>query len=139
MQTSMNTQPITLQLPDELIEQAAKIAGNPEDMHDFFVGAIEHEIERCKQSQPKPDFITALSKFREELVREGIEINPDEIWGDVRQQAAKLAENPEALKSSFWENVQGLRAQMQAEGIEIDPEDIWGDVRHRSPGRDINL
>ena len=31
----------------------------------------------------KSSFSSALKKFREELIEEGIEIDPDEVWGDV--------------------------------------------------------
>jgi hypothetical protein len=83
----MTTQPITLQLPPELLAQAQAIAGSPENLQDFVIRAIEHEIDRCQEQKPKKDFATALRKFREQMIADGIEIDPDEIWGDVRDRS----------------------------------------------------
>ncbi len=83
----MTTQPITLQLPPELLAQVQAIAGSPENLQDFVIRAIEHEIDRCQEQKPKKDFATALRKFREQMIADGIEIDPDEIWGDVRDRS----------------------------------------------------
>ncbi|PSB18037.1 hypothetical protein C7B65_16955 [Phormidesmis priestleyi ULC007] len=82
----MNTQPITLQLPIGLLAQAQAIAGSPEDLQNFLIQAIEHEIERC-QSAPRMGFWEGVERLRAEMQAEGIEIDPDEIWGDVRDRS----------------------------------------------------
>ncbi|MDK3159872.1 hypothetical protein QPK87_25400 [Kamptonema cortianum] len=83
----MTTQPITLQLPPELLAQAQAIAGSPENLQDFVIRAIEHEIERTQPNPPKSQFWQKLEQLRAEMQAEGIEINPDEIWGDVRDRS----------------------------------------------------
>jgi hypothetical protein len=83
----MTTETITVQLPSELIQKARNIAGKPEALQDFLVHAIEHEIERCQENPVQQGFSAALQKFRQEIIKEGIDINPDEIWGDVRDRS----------------------------------------------------
>ncbi len=82
----MNTQPITLQLSSELLAQAQEIAGNL-GLHNFLIRAIEHEIQRCRPSAPKTKFWESVERLRAQMQAEGIEIDPDEIWGDVRDQS----------------------------------------------------
>lgn len=82
----MTTQPITLQLPPELLAQAQAIAGSPENLQNFLIQAIEHEIERS-QPASKSGFWESVKRFRAEMEAEGIEIDPDEIWGDVRDRS----------------------------------------------------
>jgi predicted transcriptional regulator len=84
---------ITVQLPDDLLEQVQSLAGN-ENLQGFLISAIEHEVQR---------------------------------------------QQPSVTASTFWDNLQQLRAQMQAEGIEINPDEIWGNLRDRSVGREISL
>jgi prevent-host-death family protein len=38
-------------------------------------------------SPPKPDFWTGLVKFRERLIEENIDIDPDEVFKDVRDRS----------------------------------------------------
>ncbi|GAA6619622.1 type II toxin-antitoxin system Phd/YefM family antitoxin [Scytonema sp. NUACC26] len=35
----------------------------------------------------KPNFGESLQQFRQEMIKEGIEINPDEVWKDVRDRS----------------------------------------------------
>ncbi|MUG94601.1 type II toxin-antitoxin system prevent-host-death family antitoxin [Scytonema sp. UIC 10036] len=35
----------------------------------------------------KPNFWESLQQFRQEMIEEGIEINPDEVWKDVRDRS----------------------------------------------------
>ena len=78
-------QVISLKLSPELIQQAEQIVGNSDDLQDFFVNAIAKEIERRKSSiQTK--FWQELDLLREEMQQEGIEIDTEEIWGDVRDK-----------------------------------------------------
>lgn len=35
----------------------------------------------------KSSFSSALKEFREELIEEGIEIDPNEVWGDLRSRS----------------------------------------------------
>ncbi|MBW4647876.1 MAG: hypothetical protein KME06_04135 [Kastovskya adunca ATA6-11-RM4] len=83
----MTTQPITLQLPPELLAQVQAIAGNPENLQEFVIRAIEHEIERAQPNPPKSQFWQKLEQLRAQMQAEGIEIDPDEIWGDVRDRS----------------------------------------------------
>ncbi|WP_066377288.1 MULTISPECIES: type II toxin-antitoxin system Phd/YefM family antitoxin [unclassified Anabaena] len=43
------------------------------------------EYERLLQSQSS--FWQSLAQFRQEIIEEGIEIDPDEIWRDVRDKS----------------------------------------------------
>ena len=82
----MNTQPITLQLSAELLAQAQEIAGNL-GLHNFLIRAIEHEIQRCQPFAPKTKFWESVERLRTQMQVEGIEIDPEEIWGDVRDRS----------------------------------------------------
>jgi predicted transcriptional regulator len=83
------SEPITLQLPSELMQQVQKIAGNSEALQTFVIGAIEHEIERQQIStgSKTADFWDRLQELRSKMQAEGIEIDPDEIWKDVRDRS----------------------------------------------------
>lgn len=78
---------ITLQLPPELLAQAQAIAQNPDDLQKFLIRAIEQEIQRHQNPADKQNFWATVEKIRAEMQSEGIEINPDEIWGDVRDRS----------------------------------------------------
>ncbi len=77
---------ISLKLTPELLEKAQEIAGNAENLHDFLVSAIENEVQRRQISVKKIDFWQGLEKLKIKMQEEGIEINPQEIWGDVRDK-----------------------------------------------------
>jgi len=50
--------------------------------------AVILSVEEYDRLAPsKPNFWEGLLKFREQLVAEGIEINPDEIFRDVRDRS----------------------------------------------------
>ncbi len=78
-------QVISLRLSSELLQQAKKIVGSTDDLQDFFVNAISKEIQRCK-SPTKPKFWQEVNKLRVEMQQEGIEIDTEEVWGDVRDR-----------------------------------------------------
>jgi hypothetical protein len=82
-----NSASITLQLPSELLRQIQQLAGNPEALQDFLIDAIEHEVQRHQLSAHAPDFWERVEKLRTRMKDEGIEIDPDEIWGDVRDRS----------------------------------------------------
>lgn len=46
--------------------------------------AIAHS--HASQPTHRPTLVSAIATFRKTLLAESIEINPDEIWGDVRDQ-----------------------------------------------------
>jgi hypothetical protein len=81
-----DTQTIALKLPQELLQQAQEIAGSAENLHDFLIGAIESEIKRHKSPAKKTKFWEDVEKLRTKMQQEGIEINTEEIWGDVRDK-----------------------------------------------------
>lgn len=58
--------------PIQIMQQGQQIA--------VILSTAEYE----RLLQKKSSFSSALKKFREELIEEGIEIDPDEVWGDVR-------------------------------------------------------
>lgn len=76
-------QVISLKLSSELLQQAEKIVGNTDNLQDFFADAIAKEIERCNP-YTKTNFWQGVERLREEMQQEEIEINAEEIWGDVR-------------------------------------------------------
>ena len=82
----MSTQPITLQLSPELLAQAQEIAGNL-GLHNFLIRAIENEIQRCQPSVPKKEFWEGVERLRVQMQAEGIEIDTDRIWGNVRDRS----------------------------------------------------
>jgi hypothetical protein len=77
---------IPLKLPQELLQQVQEIAGSAEAVHDFLISAIESEIQRHKYPAKKTKFWEDVAKLRTKMQQEGIEINTEEIWGDVRDK-----------------------------------------------------
>ena len=77
---------ISLKLPSELLHQAEQIAGSTDNLQDFFVNAIEKEIHRRQSPSTKTNFWQEVTKLRTEMQQEGIEIDTEEIWGDVRDR-----------------------------------------------------
>jgi predicted transcriptional regulator len=77
---------ITVQLPDELLEQVQSLAGN-ENLQGFLISAIEHEVERQQPSATASAFWDNLQQLRAEMQAEGIEIDPEEIWGNLRDRS----------------------------------------------------
>jgi predicted transcriptional regulator len=77
---------ITVQLPDELLEQVQSLAGN-ENLQGFLISAIEHEVERQQPSTTASAFWENLQQLRDQMQAEGIEIDPDEIWGNLRDRS----------------------------------------------------
>ncbi|MDJ0743456.1 MAG: hypothetical protein QNJ32_08845 [Xenococcaceae cyanobacterium MO_167.B27] len=80
------SQTISLRLSSELLPQAEEIAGSAENLHDFLVSAIAREIQRRKSPAKKTSFWEEVAKLRTEIQQEGIEIDTEEIWGDVRDK-----------------------------------------------------
>jgi hypothetical protein len=80
----MRTQSITLTLSSELLTQIQqRVTDNPELLHQFVIQAIEHELQRSQPTSHKQAFWDNLETIRAQMQTEGIEINPDEIWGDI--------------------------------------------------------
>jgi hypothetical protein len=77
---------ITLQLPNDLLEQVQSLAGT-ENFQGFLISAIEHEVQRHQPSGTKQAFWDNLHELRVQMQAEGTEINPDEIWGDLRDRS----------------------------------------------------
>lgn len=61
--------------PIQIVQQGKQIA--------VILSAAEYE----RLLHPKSSFSSALKEFREELIEEEIEIDPDEVWGDVRSHS----------------------------------------------------
>jgi predicted transcriptional regulator len=76
---------ITVQLPDDLLERVQSLAGY-ENLQGFLISAIEHEVERQQPSTTASAFWDNLQQLRGEMQTEGIEIDPDEIWGNLRDR-----------------------------------------------------
>jgi predicted transcriptional regulator len=74
---------ITVQLPDDLLERVQFLAGN-ENLQGFLISEIEHEVERQQPSATVLAFWDNLQQLRDQMQTEGIEIDPDEIWGNLR-------------------------------------------------------
>ena len=51
------------------------------------VAVILSTAEYARLLNKKSSFSLGLKKIREELIAEGIQIDPDEIWGDVRNRS----------------------------------------------------
>ena len=82
----MTEKTISLKLTSKLLQKAEEIAGNAENLNDFLVTAIENEVQRRQVSLKKIDFWQGLEQLKIKMQEEGIEINPPEIWGDVRDK-----------------------------------------------------
>ena len=61
--------------PIQIMQQGKQIA--------VILSAADYE----RLLQEKSSFSLSLKEFREELIEEGIEIDPDEVWGDLRPQS----------------------------------------------------
>ncbi|MBE9116291.1 hypothetical protein IQ249_10320 [Lusitaniella coriacea LEGE 07157] len=85
---TMTLRSITLMLPGELLNQLQSlVADRPDALNQLIVRAIERELQhRQRMSQPQV-FWTKVDSIRAQMETEGIEVNPDEIWGDVRDRA----------------------------------------------------
>jgi hypothetical protein len=77
---------VSLKLSQEIFQQAQEIAGSAENLHDFLIGAIESEIQRHKSLGKKTKFWENVEKLRIKMQQENIEIDTEEIWGDVRDK-----------------------------------------------------
>ncbi len=84
----MSDRTLTLQLPEELLAQLQQwFTDQPDDLHRFVIQAIEHEIQNRQQSRPPHPFWATVNTIRSQMNAEGIDLNPDEIWGDIRDRA----------------------------------------------------
>lgn len=82
----MTDKTISLKLTSELLHKAEEIAGNEANLHDFLVNAIENEVKRRQTLLEQTDFWQGLEQLKIEMKQEGIDINPQEIWRDVRNK-----------------------------------------------------
>ncbi len=84
----MTLRSITLMLPSELITQLQQlVTDSPDALHRFVIGAIEHELQHCQRVSRQQAFWTKVENIRAQMKTEGIEVNPEEIWGDVRDRS----------------------------------------------------
>jgi hypothetical protein len=83
----MTTELITIQLSRDLLDRVQEIAGSPKDLQAFLIQAIKHEVERYTPGSLNSQFWENLTRLRVEMETEGIEIDPDEIWGDIRDRS----------------------------------------------------
>lgn len=79
---------ITIQLPPDLLAQVQALASTPEHLQTFLIRAIEQEVQRQQAQAPSSQlqFWEQLQQLRAQMQAEGIEIDPDEIWGNLRDQ-----------------------------------------------------
>lgn len=85
----MTMEDITLSLSSDLIQKAKEITGDAVDLQMFIADAIAKEIERRQTPGLHQNFWETVSEIREQLKNEGVEIDPDDIWGDVRNTRNK--------------------------------------------------
>ncbi len=84
----MTLRSITLMLPNELITQLQQlVTDTPDALHQFVIQAIEHELQRRQRVSRQQAFWAKVETIRAQMTTEGIEVNPDEIWGDVRDRS----------------------------------------------------
>jgi predicted transcriptional regulator len=75
---------ITLQLSEAILEQVQSLAGTAENLQRFVIDAIEREVERQQPSSPKQAFWDHVQQIRTQMAADGMEVNSEEIWGDLR-------------------------------------------------------
>ncbi|MCP2729232.1 hypothetical protein [Limnofasciculus baicalensis] len=76
---------ISLVLPNELIAQLQQLmVDSPDTLDQFAIQAIEHELQRHQRVSQPQAFWAKVESIQAQMKIEGIEVNPDEIWGDVR-------------------------------------------------------
>jgi hypothetical protein len=81
----MALQSVTLTLPHDLwVKLQPFLADRPDGLHRFVIQAIDHELQRRLVPSRKQAFWTMVTALRAEMDVEGLVIDPDEIWGDVR-------------------------------------------------------
>ncbi|MEO1131174.1 MAG: hypothetical protein AAFX40_00550 [Cyanobacteria bacterium J06639_1] len=78
---------IALQVSETLLERVRALAGGSEHLHEFLIQAIEREVERQQQLGDRQTFWDTLHQLRAELEAEGIELDPEQLWGDVRDRS----------------------------------------------------
>ena len=84
----MTLRSITLMLPNELITQLQQlVTDTPDALHQFVIQAIEHELQRRQRVSRQQAFWAKVETIRAQMTTEGIEVNQDEIWGDVRDRS----------------------------------------------------
>lgn len=84
----MTLRSITLMLPNELITQLQQlVTDSPDALHQFVIQAIEHELQRRQRVSRQQAFWAKVETIRAQMMTEGIEVNPDQIWGDVRDRS----------------------------------------------------
>lgn len=85
----MNERSMTIMLPPKLLDQLQQLesSNTPEALHQFVIQAIEHELQRYQPTSRKQMFWHNVESIRAQMNLEGIAIEPDEIWGDVRDRA----------------------------------------------------
>lgn len=79
---------ITIHLPPDLLAQVQALASTPENLQTFLIRAIEQEVQHQQAQAPSPQlqFWDQLQHLRAQMQAEGIEIDPDAIWDDLRDK-----------------------------------------------------
>lgn len=83
----MTMENITLSLSSDLIKKAKELTGDTNDLQAFITDAIMKEIERHQMPKTHQNFWETVTEIREQLSDEGLEIHPDDIWGDIRNSS----------------------------------------------------
>lgn len=83
----MALQSLTLTLPDDLWAKLQPLlTDRPDGLHRFVIEAIDHELQRCQLPSRKQAFWAMVMALRAEMASENIVIDPEQIWGDVRDR-----------------------------------------------------
>ena len=83
----MHEQSMTVLLPAELLTQLQQLGSNtPEALHRFVIQAIEHELQLHQPISRSQGCWHNVESIRAQMNIEDITIDPDEIWGDVRDR-----------------------------------------------------
>lgn len=80
----MTLETLNLSLSSELIQKAKQLMDNSDSLEAFITDAIVHEIERRQKIEPQHDFWENLDQLRDEIKSEELDLNPDDIWNNVR-------------------------------------------------------
>ena len=80
----MTLETLNISLSSDLVQKAKQLMGDSGSLEDFVTDAIRKEIERRQKSEPQHDFWEIVAQLRDEIQSEDLELDPDDIWHDVR-------------------------------------------------------
>jgi hypothetical protein len=73
-------------LQDTIAEHLREYLEGLQTQKQFLVitGTLEDDKSKFLEKLAKPSLSDSIAQFRQELIDEEIEINPDEVWGNIR-------------------------------------------------------